>query len=60
MVGVVVADIATNGSIVWYGLDTELLSLLFSEGSSGIGGGDGVTDNSIIFEKFGFMHGLFS
>lgn len=55
----VVDDVAT-GSAVWYGLDTELLSLLFSEGSSGMGGGDGVTDSSMIFEKFGLMHGLFS
>lgn len=31
-----------------------------SLGSSAIGGGDGVTGNSMIFEKVGFIHGLLS
>lgn len=45
--------------VVLLGLDA-FSSLLVSDGSSAIGGGDGVTDKSIIFEKFGLMHGLLS
>lgn len=50
---------AVGWSFVLFGVEV-LSSLLASDGSSAIGGGDGVTDISIIFEKFGFMHGVFS